>query len=211
MSLIKIANAYALSEERRNFIKQHNLGDEDSFLSDPTARKIVEERRRNVERQTNAYFKDQAKAGGGISPELSELRKKYISDVNAGVPLAIKNQSIDRIKKQIDTDPEQFKHFQGLSSQSDKALGKSHGKELGATLGAIGGAGLGLLAGKRLPRRNTGLLQRGGGALLGGVAGGATLGSIGSARDEKRTGFNHEDILKPYEIADRMQNQRKFK
>lgn len=208
MSLIKIAN---LANERAQFLQDYNIENAKGFSKDPMAQKAINDRRLLAERQINDHFKQQAKSSGSLSPQLQEMRTKMLNDLNTDSEQAVQNYSIDRTKSVAMQDPNKFKDFQSLSAESNKALGKSHGKELGATLGTIGGAGLGLLAGRRLPKNNKGILQQVSGALTGGAVGGVTAGALGSMRDEKRTGFNHEDILSPYEIADRITNQKKFR
>src|SRR5699024_7547863 len=119
--------------------------------------------------------------------------------------------SIDRTMSAATKNPDKFKHHQSLADRSDNALSKSYGKEVGSTLGVIGGGLLGNLIGRRIPKKNTGILQQAGGTLGGALAGGSTGHVLGSNRDEKRTGFNHEDVLAPYEIADRINNREKFR
>lgn len=208
MSLIKLAN---LALERQRFLEDYNLKNPDVFSNDPVAQKAIGERKRLAERQIQNYFKQQGKASGILSPEMKELEQKMLNDLTISSNQAAQNFSIDRTRAVASQNPDQFKHFQSLSGQSQKALGKSHDKEVGSLLGAVGGAGLGLLAGRKLPKRNTGLLQRIGSGVVGGVTGGVTGGVVGSARDEKKTGFNHEDVLAPHQIADRMTNRQKFR
>jgi hypothetical protein len=194
---------------RQQFMTNHKLTP-DLFEGDRTAERKVQERKELAGKQIQDYYKAQSATFGGLTPEMKQTEKNMLAKLNDQASQANVNHSIDRTRTIANTNPEQFKEFRGLANQSEKALSQTHGKEVGTVLGGLGGAGLGLLAGRRLPKNSTGLLQQVGGSILGGTVGGLTGSAVGANRDEKRTGFNHEDILKPYEIADRMQNQKKF-
>ena len=207
MSFIKIA---ALVEERKRFLDEYDIKNPDIFLKDPVAQNFVSEKVTLAEKQIRDYFSEQARTQGPLSPELKALEQKMISDLQIGQNNAVRNFSVDRTRAAAQLNPNEFKTMDSLSTQSERALDRSHGKEFGAGIGAVAGAGLGLLAGKKLPKRNTGLLQQIGGSAVGGGVGGVVGGSIGSFRDEKKTGYHHEDVLAPYEIADKISTRKNF-
>lgn len=211
-SIAKIAAEYANPKEaeRAKFLNQHKF-DANVFSGDREAQRIVNERSERMENQVREFYKKQ-NASGMLDPAQSKAtEKKMLQEIANERGTAAQRISIDRTLQAAKSNPDKFNEFKGLSQQSENALGQSHSKEIGATLGAAAGGALGLLGGKKLPKNTKGLLQQVGGAVTGGAIGGVAGGAIGSARDEKRTGFNHEDVMKPYEIATRMNNQQKFK
>lgn len=198
-----------LEEGRNRFLKERNLNAED-FVGDKSAEKAINERKQLAEKQIQQYFKQQSSAFGGMTPQMESTRTKMLTDLDERSSGAARDFSIDRTQSVASLAPQSFDRYSKLSTDSTNALNNSHGRELGATVGGLAGAGIGLLAGKHLPKRSTGILQRVGGSAIGGVAGALSGGILGSNRDEKRTGFNHEDVLKPYEVANKIQSQAKF-
>lgn len=206
MSLVKIAE-----EVQQSFLNGIGRADDRSFDHDPVATKVLRERKKRLMNQANQFYNVQSKAYGGVLPkEVQEMRDRQVNSIEKDYPDALRQYSINRTKQVAMKNPEQFQELQQLSAKSDGALAKANLKEGGIALGGIAGAGLGLALGKRLPKKTNGYLQRGVSTVLGGAAGGTVGGAIGSMKDEQRTGFNHEDVLKPYEIADRITNQKKW-
>lgn len=208
MSLIKIANA---AIERQRFLEEYGVKDPSVFSKDTVAQEAVDSLKGKATNQINDFFKNQEKLRGSLSPEAQKLQRTMVSDLDSNTTKAVQNFSIDRTRATAAQNPTNFKNFHRLSTNSERALNQSHGKEVGTTLGAVGGAGLGLLLGKKLPKNNSGLLQKTIGASTGALAGGATGNILGANRDEKRTGYNHEDVLAPYQIADRIENRQNFR
>lgn len=211
-TLLKTANEIRLSPEQRRaeFLKSHNLKAE-QFSGDPSAKRYADETIQKTQQQVRDFYQQQRASGTLPGVDYDSAEKDIMDKINARRKGAVEQVSINRTMDVANKNPEGFKKNQALSAQSENALGQSHGKEIGSVLGAAAGGTLGLLAGKRMPKKTTGLLQQVGGAAAGGAIGGISGGAIGSNRDEKRTGFNHEDVMKPYEIADRMKNQQKFR
>lgn len=196
---------------RNQFLQDYGLKPED-FAGDRIAQRFVNEKKKPLEQQINNFYDMQARAGGSLTPEMRQAQRESLERINQQAQQAALNFSIDRTRSIANEQPDAFKKYQRISGDSEQALSQVHGKELGTLGGGLLGAGLGaVVGGKKLPKKNTGLLQKGLGGVVGGALGGITGNLIGSARDEKKTGYNHEDILKPYEIADRVNRQSKLK
>lgn len=197
-------------QQRQAFLQQYKLK-EDQFRGDPEAQKFVNSRVQASQQQVKDFYKAQRQNGMMDPDQLNKAEREMLGKIQEQSKGVAERVSIDRTRRAAQQSPEEFNKFHNLSAQSENALGQSHGREAGATVGALAGGALGLLGGRRLPKNTKGLLQQAGGAAAGGAIGGITGGAIGSSRDEKRTGFNHEDVMKPYEIATRMSNQQQFR
>lgn len=203
MSFQKQAN---VAEARNRFLSDYQFAPDD-FTRDPYAEKQVNERRKRAIDQIDGFFNEQKKTMGTLTPEMKQQRQKMIADLDAQTTPAIQNLSIDRTRRVAENAPDEFSRLKNDSGTAKAVLDNTHGREVGTALGGLAGAGLGLLAGRKAPRRATGILQQVGGSALGALGGGTIGRAIGTKRDENKTGFDHEDILKPYEIADRLENQ----
>lgn len=204
------ADAMIAPQERRNqFLQEYKLNPDD-FADDREANKLVDGRVDAAQKQIKDYYNDSRKKGLG-SPELDAAEQKMLETIKKQSEGAASRFSINRTMAAAEKDPDQFRNFQSLSQDSEKALNQSHGKETGSFLGGLGGSILGVAAGRRLPKNTKGILQQTAGGLAGGLTGSAVGSAVGSNRDEKRTGFNHEDVMKPYDIATRMNNQQNFR
>lgn len=197
-------------QKRENFLKQYKL-EENQFRGDPEAEKYVNERVKASQNQVKDFYSKQRQSGMVDTNQLNKAEQDMLQKIKAQSNGVAERISIDRTYRAAEKSPDEFKKFHNLSAESQNALGQSHGKETGAVLGSIAGGALGLLGGKKIPKNTKGILQQVGGAVTGGALGGVAGGAIGSNRDEKRTGFNHEDVMKPYEIATRMSNQKQFR
>lgn len=188
---------------REEFLSQYNFTPE-QFAKDPNAKEVIDGRLNAAAKQINDFYAMQAKSSGGLSPEMAQAKKRGLEALYAERTPAIQNRSIDRTMEAATNNPSDFQNFNNLSTQSNKALDNAYAKETGIGLGGLAGGALGFLGASKLPKNTKGILQKTIGTGLGALSGGAIGGSIGSNIDEKKTGYNHEDILQPYEIADRI-------
>lgn len=194
-----------IQESRAEFLKNYQLKPE-SFTQDPIAGKDIRERQKAIEQQIRGFYQQQAKATG-MTDEMKTSQKDMLMNLQTQTDTAVRNASIDRTRLVAEADPDNFNKHLTLSRQSQEELGNSHGKEIGAVGGGLAGLAGGYALGSMVPRKTKGILQKGLGSVAGWAAGTNIGRRFGEDYDEKKTGFNHEDLLTPYQIADRMQQR----
>lgn len=188
---------------REEFLAQYGFTPE-QFKNDPQSKEVIDGRLNAAAKQINDFYSAQSKASGGLSPQMKDAQKRGLDALYGERENAIQNRAIDRTIQVADENPDDFQRSHELSNQSTSALKRAYGRETGIGLGGLVGATLGFLAGRKMPKNTKGITQKTLGTTMGALGGAGLGGTIGSHRDEKKTGFNHEDVLQPYEIADRI-------
>jgi uncharacterized protein YcfJ len=187
------------SDPATAFSAKYNFTPQD-FSGDPTARKIIDPKQREAAARIRGYFQEQAKMLGGMNANLTHHQQAMLAELEQKGAAAKIQKSIGATMATEAQNPQRFGEMVGLSHRSQEALQHSHAPTISSLVGALGGTFLGSSLGKS-PVKKIALGALGAG--IGGLAG----ASGGRALAEHNTGYRYDDVLKPYEVAGRMDRQ----
>jgi hypothetical protein len=183
------------------FLAQNDFAPGD-FIGDPAADKMVSPLQNQTNNQIRGYFNSQAQLMGGMTHELKKNQQLALRQLQEQSGQARIRSAIIHTMGAQAQDPAQFGQMVDLSSRSHAAFDHSHLADMTAAAGGLGGGIGGALLGKsKVGKVGLGAL----GALGGGLGG--LLG--GRKAEERQTGYSHGDVLKPYEVADRLERRHK--
>lgn len=182
--------------EMNQFLSQYNFTPA-QFAGDPVANKAIDPQEVAAMRKLKAAFQSQAQMLGGMTPELAKNRELAMQNIRSHAHQARIDTSIENTMNLAGKDPEQFGQMVDLSNRSQAALQHSKADLIGALSGGGIGGLIGLFGGK-------GLVGKGVAGATGALAGGAAGHLLGRDYEEKQTGYAHRDVLRPYQVADRM-------
>lgn len=197
--LAKLANEQMTPEKAdamNQFLSQYNFTPA-QFSGDPAAYKAIEPQETAAIRELRKAFEAQAQMLGGSTPELKRNQELALQNIRNRANAARIDKSIESTMETASKDPEQFNQMADLSNRSQAALDKNKSD----LIGTVGGGALGGLGGFLLGKSPVGRAVSG----LSGVLGGSLAGrALGRHAEEYQTGYAHNDVLRPYQVADRL-------
>jgi hypothetical protein len=181
------------------FMQKYHYTPKD-FAGDPVANKTVNPNREASRQRIRQYFQEQAEMLGGMNADLARNQQIAFGKLEQQSNQLKAQTSIAHAMAVESKDPARFSGIADTSQRSQTALSQNHAPALGSVLGRLGGGAFGVAIGSS-PLKRVGL------GLLGAGVGGLAGQSIGQHIAENKTGYQYNDVLKPYQVASRADRQ----
>jgi hypothetical protein len=182
-----------------SFLQKYHYAPGD-FANDPTAAAMVNPSRDASRKRIRQYFQEQASMLGGMNAGLAHNQQTAFSNLDQQSNAVKTQKSIANAMAVEAKDPARFSGIADNSGRAQEALNHSLAPTFARIFGGLGGGVLGASLGKS-PLKRVGL------GLLGAGVGSQAGQSIGRSINEKKTGYQYNDVLKPYEVAARTDRQ----